>query len=154
MRKKIVLKRRLKNFIAVNFEMDENKLKLWAQIKHFSFGEFDSPDEKTSGLNMNIELVKLLDLLREKCGFPLFINSGFRTQAHNNKVAVVEKSAHTLGLACDIACANSAERDAILKYSFELGILRRGVGENFVHLDMDFSKPQNVTWLYPPGSKG
>lgn len=133
---------------------DENRLKLWAQIKHFSFGEFDSPDEKGSGIEMNIEFIKLLDELREKCGFSLFINSGYRTKAHNNKVAVVENSAHTLGLAADVACADSVERDAILKHSFELGIRRRGIGETFVHLDMDFSKPQNVCWLYSKGSKG
>ena len=132
--------------------MDDNRLKLWAEIKHFTFGEFDSPDQKGSGLGMNIEFVKLLDTLREKCGFPLHINSGFRTVEHNAQVAVIERSAHTLGLACDIACGTSAERDLILKYSFELGIRRRGIGKTFVHLDLDFSKPQNVTWLYPEGT--
>lgn len=129
---------------------DEKKQKilLWTSIKHFTFDEFDDKSEPGSGLNMNIELIRILDTLRDKCGFPLFITSGYRTKAHNAEVGGVEGSAHEAGVACDIAVSNGTERDAVLRYSYELGIKRRGIGETLVHLDLDYSKPQNVCWIY------
>jgi hypothetical protein len=126
----------------------KQKLILWATIRHFVFQEFSDPSDEDSGLLMNIELVKIVDAIREKCGFPFTITSGYRTQIHNTLVGGVEGSAHEAGLACDIAVNSGSERDAILKYSYALGIKRRGIGETLIHLDLDFTKPQDVCWLY------
>jgi len=122
--------------------------KRWSEIKHFSSGEFDSPDEPGSGIKMNLEFVKLIDNIRAECGFPLHINSGYRTEAHNAKVGGKSESAHTRGLACDILIANSAERYKLIKAAIRQGITRIGVGKTFLHLDIDYTLPQNVCWLY------
>lgn len=124
------------------------KLILWAGIKHFKHEEFADATEEWSGLKMNIEFVKILDVLREKCGFPLKITSGYRTPGHNAEVGGVEGSAHETGVACDIAVGNGSERDAILKHSYALGIKRRGIGQTLIHLDLDYTKPQDVCWVY------
>ena len=103
---------------------------------------------------MNLELLNILDQLRGKCGFPLKINSGFRTKEHNEKVGGKPESAHTKGLAVDIAVADSRERFKIIEYALSFGIKRIGFGSNFLHLDMDFTKDQEVVWLYPAGTGG
>ena len=125
--------------------------KLWSEIKHFVVGEFDSPDDAGSGIKMNIELVKLLDRIRDDCKFPFIINSGFRTPEHNKRVGGVAGSAHEMGLACDIRTDSSSDRFAILKAAFKLGVARVGLGKDFIHIDIDYSKPQNVAWPYPCG---
>ena len=95
------------------------------------------------------ELVRILDDMREYCGFAFVINSGKRTQAENDKLPLSSKnSGHLRGYEADIACTDSAKRDKILEASFKFGITRRGVGKTFVHLGVDPSLPQDVTWHY------
>ena len=129
---------------------DEKKKRLiqWAEIKHFTFEEFSDSSETDSGLLMNLEFVKILDALRDKVGFPIHITSGYRTKEHNAEVGGADGSSHEAGVACDISCNTGSERDAILKHSYALGIKRRGIGQTLVHLDLDFSKPQDVCWVY------
>ena len=124
--------------------------KSWSDIKHFGWNEFDSPDVKDSGLLMNIEFVKILDKLRDLCKFPFFVNSGFRTADHNATLkGSVNDSAHSSGIATDIRVDNSHERLLIVKFALIVDIRRIGVAKTFIHLDMDFTKPQEVLWLYP-----
>ena len=123
-------------------------------LKYFKHEEFDSPDLPGSASGMNPEFLKIIDQIRGKCGFPLHINSGFRTKAHNEKVGGKPESAHTLGLACDILVLGSRERFKIIEAALSLGIKRIGIGTTFLHLDMDFSKDQEVVWLYPAGTGG
>lgn len=123
-------------------------IKSWALIKHFHWSEFDSPDMKDSGLLMNIEFVALLDQLREKAGLPLHINSGFRTIEHNVEVGGKDESAHTGGVACDIAAPDSGTRYRIIKAACDLNFLRFGIAKSFVHVDAATDKPLKVAWLY------
>lgn len=95
------------------------------------------------------ELVEKLDIMREYCGFPFKINSGLRTKEENDKLKdSASNSGHLRGFEADIACTDSAKRDKILEASFKFGITRRGVGKTFIHLGVDPSLPQNVTWHY------
>ena len=130
------------------------KQKLWdINVKHFAPSEFDSPDAPGSGLtNMNIAFVAQLDLLRAKCGFPFKIHSGYRTPSHNATVGGVDSSAHEAGLAADVEAVDSTSRFRIIQNALSLGFARIGIGNSFVHLDVDPSKAQNVVWLYPPTS--
>jgi zinc D-Ala-D-Ala carboxypeptidase len=121
----------------------------WDAMKHFEPVEFDSPDLPGSGAGMNLEFVQLLEELRVRVGFPLKILSGFRTPEHNREVGGVDSSAHEKGLAADIACRDSAQRMAVLREALQMGIHRMGIGNGFIHLDVDPSKPPGVCWLYP-----
>ena len=123
-------------------------------IKHFKPQEFDDPTLPGSSSNMSPEFVRLLDQLRDKLGYSLRINSGFRTEEHNKQVGGKPNSAHTNGVAADIFCDTSQLRFDVVKVALELGFKRIGIGENFVHLDLSFDLPQAVLWLYPKGARG
>jgi hypothetical protein len=120
----------------------------WAEIRHFSWEEFSSPDDATSGLLMNLEFVRLLDKGRAATGFPWHINSGYRTSAHNLKVGGKAPSEHLSGNGVDVAVGNGAERMAIVKWALTAGIKRIGIAKGFVHLGMSFDLPQDVIWVY------
>jgi len=120
----------------------------WNQIKFFKPYEFDSPDDPGSGVRMQFDLMTKLDYLREEVGFPLIINSGVRTPAHNADVGGVDGSSHESGYAADIFARTSLARHAILAAAFKLGFRRAGIAKTFIHLDTDPSKPQDVIWLY------
>ena len=117
-------------------------------MRYFERSEFDSPDVKGSGAEMDTNFLRLLDELRHQCGFAFVINSGYRTRAHNKKVGGSPNSSHMKGLAVDIACRSSAERYLIVKHAFELGFSRIGIANSFVHIDNDAEKPLQVIWTY------
>lgn len=125
-------------------------LNLWMDkgIVFFKPHEFDSPDAPGSGCLMNLEFMIILNKIRHDCGFPFVINSGYRSLEHNTKVAEVELSAHTLGLAADIRISGSRERFLLQEKAQANGIRRLGIGRTYVHLDLDLSKPQGVMWDY------
>jgi uncharacterized protein YcbK (DUF882 family) len=96
------------------------------------------------------EFVLLLDKARGIAGIPFVINSGYRTKEHNKKVGGVPNSAHLSGLAVDIRARTGAEAYAIIKSAMEVGIKRIGINRNsqFVHLDIDYSKPNPTIYEY------
>jgi zinc D-Ala-D-Ala carboxypeptidase len=118
---------------------EEFKAKLDWPYKYFT------PQEV---INLKPELVAKLDLAREYAGIPFRLNSGFRTERNNEDVGGVKDSAHMYGLAVDIQCLNSSDRDKIIDAVKKAGFRRRGIAKTFVHVDCDMSKPQDVTWLY------
>lgn len=96
-----------------------------------------------------------LDKRLQKClkefdkiiGFDLVATSGFRDTKHNERVGGVPRSSHLNGLAIDLSVTDSKMRDKVLWCSFAVGIRRRGLGNTHVHLDVDESKPQDVTFF-------
>lgn len=129
----------------------KTRLLLWGEIRHFTPDEFDSPDEVGSGLNMNIEFVKLLDQGRSETGFPWTINSGVRTEKHNKKVGG-KGPEHCKGLAVDVA-ADSHQAYKIIEWIYKVGIKRWGFGDGYVHIGFSFKLPQEVAWGYYPKKK-
>jgi len=109
--------------------------------------------EKTGGghtvAELNPALMVILDKMREECGFPFVITSGVRTKAENSKLEdSVSNSAHLYGLAVDIRCRNSTERYKMIESLYKNGIRRWGEGKNFIHIDIDTMKAQDVAWHY------
>ena len=119
-------------------------------IKYFDISEFDSPDDTDSGDNMDINFVRKLDEAREIAGIPFKVNSGYRTPFHNTKVGGVKDSSHIKIPCCavDIKAEDSRTRFLIISAAIQAGINRIGIGENFIHLDADITKSQDVTWHY------
>ncbi len=121
----------------------------WELVKYFKPSEFDSPDAPGSGFNMDWEFMRELDGLREDCGFPFVIHSGYRTKAHNAELPeAVEDSAHESGFAADVGAPTSGMRFSLVQKALLRGFTRIGVASTFVHLDRDPKKPQRVLWLY------
>ncbi len=115
-------------------------------IKHFKHYEFDCPH--CGKLFISEKLLLLLNELRERINKPLIITSGFRCIEYNRRIGGVPNSAHTKGLAVDIACETSTDRFYIVSFATQLGFRRIGINKRFIHLDIDESKPKPVIWLY------
>lgn len=122
----------------------------WSDIKYFKPVEFDSPDAKGSGAQMNLDFVAKLDKLREAVKMPLTILSGYRTPEHNAQVGGVDSSAHETGHAVDLFALSSGMRFLLIETALRMGFRRVGVGGSFVHLDDSLTHAQDVVWLYPP----
>lgn len=122
-------------------------------LKHFNFEEFDCPTLEGSGLpttdggKMCINFLHKLDEARELAGVPFKITSGYRSPQHNLDVGGRVGSSHIKGIAVDIACVNSHQRQKILTALIQVGFKRIGIGKSFIHSDLDSDKP-NAIWLY------
>lgn len=118
-------------------------------LKYFNISEFDSPDLVGSGEEMKASFLNMLDKCRELADTPFYITSGFRTYEHNKSlVGSSLDSSHLNGFAADIRCLSSVERFKIIKAALEVGFNRIGIGNTFIHLDNDPTKPKNVIWNY------
>ena len=107
-------------------------------MKYFTLSEFDSPDEPGSSKHMNEDFLFRLDYARHKANTPFVITSGYRSEAHNNKVSKIgERSPHRRGLAADISTTNSRSRFLILQSLMGAGFTRIGIGKDFIHVDSD-----------------
>jgi uncharacterized protein YcbK (DUF882 family) len=129
------------------YAVDGNFAKQLQALKPYYKKYLYFSDSEVVGLKP--ELVQKLDIMRGQCGFPFIINSGFRTVAQNATLPdAVQDSAHTLGEAVDLKCLTSDKRFKLIKVALENGINRLGCGDNFVHLDISKTLPQNVMWKY------
>ena len=117
-------------------------------FKYFTYEEFDSPDVQGSGQMMSKNLISILDNIREELGKPIVVTSGFRTPAHNEKVGGKPNSSHLKGLAVDIACEDSRYRFELVRELLKHGVDRIGIGDTFIHADIDDDKSPNVIWTY------
>lgn len=123
----------------------EKCLEDFKTMKYKYFNEKDDPKM----IGVSPILMTKIDKMREYCGFPFVITSGYRTPEYNATLKdSVEDSAHCNGLAIDIACPDSSKRMKMIESAFEQGIKRVGIGSNYLHFDIDDTKPQKVIWLY------
>jgi uncharacterized protein YcbK (DUF882 family) len=85
-----------------------------------------------------------------KTGKSVAVTSAARCASHNKKVGGVQNSAHTKGLAFDIATPTSADRYYILNVLFALGVRRIGINfdKSFIHFDIDETLPNPVIFKY------
>jgi zinc D-Ala-D-Ala carboxypeptidase len=92
------------------------------------------------------EFVEKLDKLREACGFPFVITSGYRSSQHPIEARKSKPGTHSQGIAADIAVADGYQRRMIVEKAIELGFKGIGVHDKFVHVD-DRDSLQ-VLWVY------
>lgn len=116
-------------------------------MKYFKQSEFDSPDIPGSGENMQDRFLLFLNQARQHADTPFKINSGFRTVEHNKKIKGSKTSSHLKGVAVDISCKNSIDREKILYGLIQAGFKRIGIAKTFIHTDLDTHKPYSI-WLY------
>jgi hypothetical protein len=107
------------------------------------------------------DLLRILDKLREMLDRPLNINSGCRCESHNAAIYRNKNSSYIKGLAVDIMVVGSSERFEVLSEIFAFNanadkimspfisqITRIGIAKNFIHIDIDPDKAQDVVWVY------
>jgi len=124
--------------------------------EYFTPVEMESPDKLDSGYDMNQYFMDRLEALRQFMEVPFHINSGFRTQSHNEAVGGGKRSAHMLGRAADIKwdMLDINGKNRMLKKAWELGFTGFGVAQTFLHLD-DVSQKDGYmrpgVWDYKSG---
>jgi len=113
--------------------------------KNFKLEEFKSRDSDLFPLSVlnNIEiLVKQLEIIRTNIGDkPIRINSGYRTESHNEAVGGSPTSQHLHGKAADIWVSGMTpeELHEIIVYLRDSGLIAMGgigIYNTFVHYDI------------------
>ena len=117
---------------------------------YFPEEEFKSVGCKKS--NMSVKLLLMLNRVREYVGFPLILTSAYRSPAAEKSCGRSGTSSHTKGLAIDIYCIDGASRLAIVQAAFAIGFRRIGIGPDFIHLDIDSTKPNSMWTYYKPSN--
>ena len=112
--------------------------------KHFSESEFRC--RESGECSMDSSFLFMLDELRERCGFPFKITSGYRSVNHTAERNKKKGGTHTQGIAADIAVSNGEQRMKIVKEALAMGFGGIGVARTFVHVDMRTTTP--VMWTY------
>lgn len=116
-------------------------------MSYFELQEFEDPTLPGSGVNMDINFLRMLNDARKISGIPYKITSGYRSIEHNKTVGGVTNSSHLTGKAADIAVGGGSQRYVILNSLIKAGFKRLGVAKTFIHCDTDESKPNSV-WTY------
>lgn len=121
--------------------------------KNFTQREFRSRDGAKMPLDVleNIkELSCNLQVLRDFLGESIKVNSGYRSEAHNEAVGGVKTSKHTKGLAADIRVKDLDTDDLylIIEALIKQGDMQEGglgVYDTFVHYDI---RGTRARWNY------
>ncbi len=101
---------------------------------HFRLIEFASRDGH-DGVLVHRELIDLLEEMRGHFAAPVFINSGYRTPAHNRAIGGVSRSIHCLGMAADIR-VRGVSPATVQRWAEDLGIGGVGCYRDFTHVDV------------------
>lgn len=110
---------------------------------NFRKAEFACKCSRCSTVTVDMELVDILQQIRDHFGKPVNINSGYRCEAHNAEVGGASGSHHTKGMAADIRVVGIAPRE-VAKYAESIGVKRIGLYEGdegeFVHIGSGATK--------------
>ena len=116
--------------------------------KYFSLTEFNC--QETNENEMNPEFLARLDELRERCGFPFVITSGYRSPNHTIERNKERPGTHAQGIAADIKVRDGVQRFRIVEEAIKMGFSGIGVASSFVHVDIrDLDGNESpVMWTY------
>lgn len=113
-------------------------------LRYFTVEEFDC--QHTGNNRMDPVFLARLDALRDACGFPFRITSGYRDPSHPVEAKKKKSGTHSQGIAADIAVADAAQRRILVAQALRLGFNGVGVARGFIHVDIRETTP--VLWLY------
>ena len=115
---------------------------------NFTLAEFNSKDGAEMPAEVLENVIKLacnIQVIRDKIGCPLHINSAYRSPNHNKAIGGVKNSKHLLGKASDLTSRNHTPTqlyDVIESLIKEGKISEGGLGlyKSFVHYDIRGTK--------------
>ena len=90
---------------------------------------------------VDIELIRILEEVRQHYGKPVTINSACRCEKHNSEIGGSDKSQHKLGRACDIV-VKDVHPDRVFHFIDDRYPTALGLGQygTFTHLDTRSTK--------------
>jgi uncharacterized protein YcbK (DUF882 family) len=119
--------------------------------QHFKLGEFtksNHPEVYNIPSHVAIENMKRicgwLEVLRDRYGLPIIINSGYRSPQLNKKVGGVSTSNHLTGCAVDIRCSGAEQA---IEYAAILIKYSKESQQNFDELFIEKNK-YNCYWVH------
>lgn len=116
--------------------------------KYFKEKEFAACVPACSLQNMQQHTMDKLDMAREFAGIPFVMNSAYRSPEWEKAHGRSGDGGHPHGCAVDIRCTTHANRLKIVMACLKAGFRRIGIGKNYVHVDDDPTRAQNVMWHY------
>lgn len=117
-------------------------------LRYFSDIEFRYCDPPCSLGDMDSYFMQMLDNARHICKTPFVPTSAYRTEEYEIEQGRSGTSSHTKGIAIDLKAETSNKRYKIVNALLSTGFNRIGIGKNFIHVDLDRNKTQNVIWHY------
>ena len=96
---------------------------------------------------VDVELLRVLTVVRETFGQPVRVTSGCRCSSHNKRVGGAAKSQHVLGKAADIQ-VRGVMPDVVSAFLDQMypDVYGIGTASSFVHIDVRDDKPRR--WTY------
>lgn len=113
-------------------------------LRHFKISEFDC--SHTGRNEMQESFLMKLDHLRDRCGFPFVITSGYRDPTHPIEAKKVKPGTHSEGIAADISAHTGQMKYVIVQHAIALGFTGIGIAKTFVHVDTRSAIP--LIWDY------
>jgi len=86
--------------------------------------------------DVQLEIIMLLEAIREDVGGPVRLTSWCRCQHHNQNEGGVENSVHCLGEAADIQVEGGRHRYVVQKAAHNHGAEGVGTARGFIHVDV------------------
>lgn len=114
----------------------------------FRAAEFKKCSPSCEMLQMDQGFLIMLDELRSKCGFPIILNSAYRSSDWDKAKGRSGSGPHTKGIAVDISCTDSYHRRVILQHALQMKFTGIGIAETFIHLDTAPRHYGCSVWLY------
>ncbi len=120
---------------------------------HFKFSELVRTDTGLPNVpgwreTLNLRLLaRYLDTVRDEYGKPVKVNSGFRSEAVNERVGGARNSAHLKGLAADIVPSDGTADN----FGRLLGALERALPETVYSADIPVALDQLIVYCHDPG---
>lgn len=103
---------------------------------------------------MDEEFLEVLEEIREACGFPLYVTSGYRCPTHNMNVSTTGAAGpHTTGQAVDIMISGE-NAFKLVSVALALGITGIGINQRgpyakrFIHIDTLHNEHRPRVWSY------
>lgn len=133
---------------AVTYGMPAKKEPSWDDIKYFKRSEFKCKCGKYCDgypAEIDLEMVKMADVVRERIGKPIIVNSGVRCKQHNVNVGGAVASQHLNGNAADLGCPEGTTPAEMAAIAEELMPNSGGIGIYSwgIHID---NRPGKSRW--------
>lgn len=120
------------------------------QPLYFTFGELTTTQTGLNNTPVTFSQVEnlvllghVLDRIRMDFGYPIIVNSAFRTREVNDAVGGCSNSKHLLGLAADITAKRYADLGVILRKFHEEGWFKEFIeypDKHFYHISLNLGK--------------
>ena len=107
--------------------------------EHFDSSEFACKcgcGSLNNGADVSPKLISVLEQMRQKCGKPIIVTSGYRCPTHNRNEGGVSNSQHVLGKAADVLVPEGMTEAKFMELAAQCGADGIGSYPWGIHIDV------------------